>query len=81
MPHSTLTIKGQATIPIQVRNLLKVKPSDKIFFHISDGQVILEAKKNDPMSLFGKYKTKLKKKVTVEQMNDAIVSEAKSSLE
>jgi AbrB family looped-hinge helix DNA binding protein len=80
MPHSTVTTKGQATIPLQVRKLLNIKPSDKVFFRISKGKVLLEAKKKDPMSLFGKYRHKSKKKVTVEQMNKAILEEASKSL-
>ena len=38
---STITTKGQATIPVEVRRLLGVAPHDKIAFLIEDGKVRL----------------------------------------
>lgn len=38
---STLTQRGQVTIPAEVRRFLGVKPSDKITFAIEKGQVKL----------------------------------------
>ncbi len=39
---STVTVKGQVTIPIEVRRLLGVKPHDKVVFRIEDGRVELQ---------------------------------------
>ena len=43
MTAITLTSKGQATIPKQIRDLLGVKPSGRITFEVRDGEVILRA--------------------------------------
>ncbi len=38
---STLTSKGQATIPAEVRKSLKLKAGDKVTFEIDDHKVVL----------------------------------------
>lgn len=37
----TITTKGQVTIPAKVRELLGVKPHDKILFRVTEGRVEL----------------------------------------
>ena len=39
---STVTSKGQVTIPKAIRMFLKIKPSDKIDFSVENGRVILK---------------------------------------
>lgn len=39
---STVTSKGQVTIPKEIRLFLKIKPSDKIDFAVENGQVVLK---------------------------------------
>jgi AbrB family looped-hinge helix DNA binding protein len=39
---STLTSKGQATIPSEVRKSLQLKAGDKVIFEIIDHKVILQ---------------------------------------
>lgn len=39
---STVTSKGQVTIPKKIRMFLKIEPSDKIDFSVENGQVILK---------------------------------------
>lgn len=41
MRLSTLTSKGQATIPAEIRHALNLKPGDKITFEIRDHQAII----------------------------------------
>jgi len=42
MPVSTVTSKGQTTIPGEIRRLLKLKPGDRIAFVVeADGKVVL----------------------------------------
>ncbi len=36
---STVTTKGQVTIPLAVRQLLGVKPHDQVTFRVSEGRV------------------------------------------
>ncbi len=38
---STITQKGQVTIPLAVRRLLDVKPDDRVIFRVTDGRVEL----------------------------------------
>lgn len=42
MKLSTLTSKGQATIPMDIRKLLDLHPGDKIAFEVSDGVVFIK---------------------------------------
>ena len=39
---STVTSKGQVTIPKEIRIFLKIKPSDKVDFEVENGRVILK---------------------------------------
>jgi AbrB family looped-hinge helix DNA binding protein len=39
--HSTLTTKGQVTIPVEIRRLLGLAPRDKVAFVVEDEQVRL----------------------------------------
>lgn len=39
---STITSKGQVTIPKEIRSFLGIKPSDKINFTIEKGNVVLK---------------------------------------
>jgi len=41
MKLSTLTQKGQATIPLEVRKKLDLHPGDKIGFEVTDGEVVI----------------------------------------
>lgn len=38
---SSVSPKGQVTLPVEVRRLLGIKPKDKVAFEIVDGQVRL----------------------------------------
>ncbi len=38
---STVTQKGQVTIPLAVRKVLGIKPHDRVLFRVSDGRVEL----------------------------------------
>lgn len=40
-PQSTLTRKGQVTIPQEIRASLGLKPRDRVIFELSDGVVTL----------------------------------------
>jgi antitoxin PrlF len=42
MNISTITQKGQTTIPVEIRNKLDIHPGDKVSFEILDGNVILK---------------------------------------
>ena len=39
--HSTVTTKGQVTIPVEIRRMLQVKPHDHVAFVVEDEKVRL----------------------------------------
>ena len=73
---STITVKGQATIPKPIRDHLGLKPGDRVKFFIHpDGSVVLLPTR--PISsLRGILKRPRRKPVTIEQMREAVVSGA-----
>jgi antitoxin PrlF len=73
MSISTLTRKGQTTIPIKVRNHLKLRPGDKIEFVIErDGKVVITPKNIDIRQLRGMLAPLVRRKLTIEQMDEGI---------
>jgi antitoxin PrlF len=73
MPTSTLTSKGQITLPKQVREKLGLQTGSRVDFVIEpSGRVILKPLNRDFRSLKGIVKSKRKHPVTIEEMNDAI---------
>jgi antitoxin PrlF len=70
--ESTVTSKGQITIPKAVRERLHLEPGDKVYFDVrDDGSVSMMTRKQPIESLFGllKLKVKLKRPITIEEMN------------
>lgn len=75
MPTSTLTSKGQITIPKQVRDQLHLKTGSRLEFVVDpSGRVILQPLNSDFRSLRGMIRSKRKRPVPIEEMNDAIAS-------
>lgn len=73
MPVSTLTVKGQTTIPKKIRKHLKIQPGDKIDFVIEkSGKVILEPATLDAKELEGILHTPGIKPVSIEDMKKVI---------
>ncbi len=73
--QTTLTTKGQATIPKGVRDHLNLKPGDKVEFVLSEtGEVVLKSRGHNLLDLFGMLKGKgvNKKALTVEQMHEEV---------
>ena len=72
MPISTLTSKGQTTIPNEIRRHLKLKPGDRIeFFVEKDGKVRLVALNVDIASLEGLL-AQAPRRASLEDMDRAI---------
>jgi antitoxin PrlF len=70
---STVTSKGQITIPKQIRDRLRLEPGHRVEFEVNrQGQVILRAKNVDIRELKGIIRSKRKTPVSVEEMNEAI---------
>ena len=74
--ESALTTKGQATIPKAIREHLGLEPGDRIkFFKHPDGTVVILPKL--PTSrLKGIVSPRRRRKVSIEEMDEAIVAGA-----
>jgi len=73
MARSSLTSKGQATIPKEIREHLGLRPGDRIEFVIAqDGSVRLAPATVDIRSLRGCLSEYVSKPVTVEAMKAAV---------
>ena len=70
MPESTVTAKGQTTVPAQVRAQLGAAPGTRLVWHVMpDGSVIVRAKTQSILALAGILKAPRGKHVAVEDMN------------
>ena len=72
MPSSTITTKGQVTIPKAVREALGLRPGHRVVFRLlDDGTVLLEPETVDLRSLRGALKPG-RKGISLEDMELAI---------
>ncbi len=68
--ESTLTTKGQTTIPKDIRESLGMKPGDRMTFTLMpDGTVLLRIKNKSVMSLAGSLRKKGQKPLPVDQLS------------
>lgn len=57
---STITSKGQATIPVPIRKKLGIKPGEKIYFAENGKEVVLKSLSDSVDELAGSLKTNIK---------------------
>ena len=70
MAESTITAKGQTTVPAEVRALVHAKPGTKLVWSVTpDGTIIVRAKTKTILEMAGKLKAPKGKRVAVEDMN------------
>lgn len=70
MSETTLTSKGQVTVPREIRDRLGLVAGDKLSFTLlSDGTVVMRAKTRRLLDLAGSLTRPGQPKVTIEQMN------------
>ena len=68
--ESTLTSKGQTTIPKDIRDRLHMKTGDRMTFTLMpDGTVLLRIKNKSIMSLAGSLRRKGQKTLPVEELS------------
>jgi AbrB family looped-hinge helix DNA binding protein len=73
MATSTLTTKGQITIPKEIREHFKLRAGHRLEFQIgADGLVVMRPRNRDVRELKGILRLKRRKPVSIEQMNKAI---------
>ncbi len=53
MTLSTLSSNGQTTIPMEIRKMLGIEPSDKILYRVENGRVFLEGMGANTEDLYG----------------------------
>lgn len=74
MARSTVTSKGQITIPKQVRDEMGLKPGDRVdFVKDRNGTMTLKAINTDFLSLRGIVKPRLKRPMTIKKVDEAIM--------
>lgn len=74
---TTMTSKGQLTIPKEVRDALKLKPGMRFYVTVRDGQVVAVPKNKKLSDLAGALgKPPSGEALSVEQMNDAVMDAA-----
>ena len=73
MPFSTLTSKGQITVPKTIRDALQLEAGDRVNFRLrNDGIVEMLPETGELNSLFGILKPPKNRSVTIEGMERAI---------
>lgn len=76
MPTSTLTSKGQITLPHTVRKALGLDTGDKVDFVEVPGGYKLVPLRKDIRTLKGRFAGRVDKPVSVEEMDEAIAEAA-----
>lgn len=74
MHATSLTSKGQVTIPIEYRDALGLHPGDKINFEQVGSSLVIRRQQNDIKASFGILKAK--KGVSLAQMKKTIAASA-----
>jgi AbrB family looped-hinge helix DNA binding protein len=74
MPSTTVTTKGQVTIPKKIRDFLRVKAGDRLDFGIdARGEVVVRPLGTDVKALKGLLHRPGRRTVTLDAMEAAIV--------
>jgi antitoxin PrlF len=70
MTESTITAKGQTTVPLQVRESIGAAPGTRLVWHVMpDGSLIVRAKTRSILDLAGSLKPPKGKRVAIKDMN------------
>ncbi len=70
MVESTITAKGQTTVPAQIREMIGAGPGTRLVWHLMpDGTIIVRAKTKSILDMAGKLKAPKGKHVPVADMN------------
>ena len=70
MAESTITAKGQTTVPLQIRQRIGAAPGMRLVWHaLPDGGLIVRVKSRSVMELAGSLKSPRRKAVAIEDMN------------
>lgn len=73
MPTSTMTSKGQITIPQQVREAMGLRAGTKVnFVPLDHGFKVVALRSDAPVALKGRFAGRVKEPASVEAMDQAI---------
>lgn len=76
MPASTITSKGQITLPKTIRERLQVAPGDRIDFVVEEnGLVVVRPARSRLRQLRGMLRDRKRKPIGLEQMDAALARE------
>ncbi len=79
MPTSTVTSKGQITLPRDVRRALALDAGDKVDFVAVEGGYKLVPLRRDVRAVKGRFAGRVKRPVTLAEMDEAIAQSAARS--
>ncbi len=70
MVESTITAKGQTTVPLQIRQIIGAEVGTRLVWHaMPDGTLIVRAKTKSVLDLAGTLKAPKGKRVAVKDMH------------
>lgn len=70
MTESTITAKGQTTVPAEVREQVGAVPGTRLVWHVlPDGSIIVRAKTRSLRDMAGMLKAPKGKRVSIDDMN------------
>ncbi len=69
---ATITGKGQVTIPVAIRNILRLEPSSKLIFSIEKERIMAQPVKADLLSLYGSLKSKYEKPANLKKIRQIV---------
>ena len=70
MAESTITAKGQTTVPADIRAVMHAKPGTRLVWSaMPDGTVIVRAKTQSIRDMAGMLKAPEGKRITIDEMN------------
>lgn len=72
MRESTVTVKGQTTLPKDVRSALGLAPGDRVRYLILDGGEVRIVRSQPVVKLVGLLKGRSNRRVSLEAMEEAI---------
>jgi AbrB family looped-hinge helix DNA binding protein len=76
MQESTVTSKGQTTLPKDVRTALQLHPGDRVRYLILDGGEVRIVRSQPVMRLAGLFKGQSGRRLSLEDMEEAIAQGA-----
>lgn len=70
--YGTMTSKGQTTVPAEVRDMLQLKPGDKIRYVVRNGEIVIKAKNKRAIDLAGLLHRPGMPTMTLEDMDEVV---------